>query len=163
MHRGGGTTGYDGEGLYPSLMRAWNPALSLRTTACPVEDSSPRWSNSHALTRDPRGGRHSPGTPLVLVREREEEVEEETPRTSVLVPRSVAPSPSVTHGSPPREIAGDRRDHGDPIAAAGVYVCVKVCGSRKDRRRRIDCRVYTRREFREFRGATDAKYSLRGN
>lgn len=56
-------------GLYPSLMRAWNPALSLRNTACPVEDSSPRWSNSHALTRDPRGGQHSPGTRKCSVEE----------------------------------------------------------------------------------------------
>lgn len=75
--------------MYPSLMRAWNPALSLRTTVCPVEDSSPRWSNSHALTRDPRGGgRHSPGTRKCSDASREERrgSEEEAPRRSTVGP-----------------------------------------------------------------------------
>jgi len=125
MHREGGTT--EGKGMYPSLMRAWNPALSLRTTACPVEDSSPRWSNSHALTRDPRGGRHLPGTPLVLVRKRR--------RTRRRRPRehlSWSPGLSRLHRDivlSPR--SQDQRDHCDPIVAAGVCI-VRVFHERID-------------------------------
>jgi len=95
--------GYEGEGLHSSLMRAQNPALSLRTTVCPVEDSSPRWSNSHALTRDPRGGRHSPGTRKCS----EEEAPEEHP--SVL---SRLREPS----------SRDRRDPGDRAGSRSI-VC----------------------------------------
>lgn len=125
MHRGGGTTGYEGEGLYPSLMRAWNPALSLRTTACPVEDSSPRWSNSHALTRDPRGGRHSPGTPLVLVRERRRRRRRWWPREHLSWSPGLCRAFTATRFLPPRSqeineiiVIRSRRP---------VYMCVCVC------------------------------------
>lgn len=47
------------------------------------------------------------------------------PRTSVLVPRSVSRLHRDTVS--PSEIAGDQRDHRDPIAAAGVYVCMCMC------------------------------------
>lgn len=112
-------TGYEGEGLYTSLMRVWNPALSLRTTACPVEDSSPRWSNSHALTRDPGGGRHSARNALVLVHET---WWRRRPREHL----SWSPDPLRLHRDtvlPPR--SQDPRDHRDPIATAGA--CVYVC------------------------------------
>lgn len=122
MHRGGGTTEYEGEGLYPSLMRVWNPALSLRTTACPVEDSSARWSNSHALTRDPRGGRHSARNALVLVHERWRR--RWRPREHL----SWSPDPLRLHRDTVLPLRSqNQRDHRDPIATADTCVCVCMC------------------------------------
>lgn len=111
-------------GLYPSLMRAWNPALSLRNTACPVEDSSPRWSNSHALTRDPRGGQHSPGTRKCS----EEEGGPANIPYGPLVCRACEPSPrhvssSLSLSSPSLSWIIDKNRRGGSIANL-IMVCI---------------------------------------